>query len=81
MDTNRRKFLKIILIGGGTFVLGRLLDPFLSKLVEEGEKRVSIPSPKPTSSLFKIVEDEKFLSIYDDSGQEVFQIDKTDDRG
>ena len=71
MDKKRRKFLKILLLGAGTFVAGKVFGPFFSK-------SLSIPSnDKKSSSAFKVVENKKFLSIYDNSGEEVLQIDKS----
>lgn len=69
MDNNRRQFLKIILIGSGTFIAGKILGPLLS-----GSSR--IVSSKNNSSAFNVLENEQFLSIYDGSGEEVLQIDK-----
>jgi hypothetical protein len=74
IDKNRRKFLKIILIGGGIFAVGKILGPLFSptlnsSLTKETEKVIN----KPTS--FKISEKNKTLTIYDKTGEEVFQID------
>jgi len=69
VDNNRRNFLKIILIGGGTFIAGKVLGPLFSNSLIN-------PPAKDKSSAFKIVEDKKVLSIYDNSGEEIFQIDK-----
>lgn len=69
MDQNRRKFLKLVLFGGGSLIAGRVLGPFLSAFGEDQKE-------SQTSS-FKIVEDEKILTIFDNSGVEVLQIDKS----
>jgi hypothetical protein len=69
MDKDRRKFLKIILIGSGTLLAGKVLGPLFSSLLDDS-------STKNDSTAFKVSEDEKNLSIYDSSGEEIFQIDK-----
>lgn len=76
MDKNRRKFLKIILIGVGTFFAGKILNPFFSKSLDNSSDKKALSKNK--SSTFRVIENKKFLSIYDDSGEEVFQIDKTE---
>lgn len=68
MDINRRKFLKIMLIGSGTLLLGRVLSPLFSKFFDDFFAKSS-PGP------FQVVENNKKLSIYDNSGEEIFQID------
>jgi hypothetical protein len=71
VDKNRRQFLKIILIGSGTLIAGKILGPLFSG-------SPSMVSPRKDSSpAFKVLENEQFLSIYDASGEEVFQIDKS----
>ncbi len=75
MDNNRRKFLKIILIGGGAFVVGKILNPLFSKFSDSPLAKSDL-SIKHEASTFKVIEDKKSLSIYDASGEEIFQIDK-----
>ena len=70
MDESRRKFLKIILIGSGTLVVGKIFDPLFSKFLDNS-------STKSEPQAFKVVENKKILSIYDTSGEEVLQIDKS----
>ncbi|MDO8571498.1 MAG: hypothetical protein Q7R79_02370 [bacterium] len=70
MDNNRRQFLRIILIGSGTLIAGKVLGPLLSK-------SSGIALAKNNSSEFNVTEDNQFLSIYDASGEEVLQIDKS----
>lgn len=70
MDINRRKFIKILLIGGASFIVGKTLGPLYSKFFD------NTPVVKNDSTLFKIVENAKELSIFDSSGEEIFQIDK-----
>jgi hypothetical protein len=91
MDQERRTFLKIVLIGSGTLLAGKILNPLFSRRQNDPimakisnhlngpSDRTKIDSPKKSdsfSSSFKVVENEKILSIYDNSGEEIFQIDK-----
>ena len=70
IDKNRRNFIKIILIGGGTLVLGKFLGPVFLRFMNG-------PSTETNFESFKAVENKKTLTIYDKSGSEVFQIDKS----
>lgn len=70
MNNNRRKFLKLVLIGGTSLVVGKIFGPFISKFLD-GSPNVD------HSSAFRIAEDKQSLFVYDDSGEEVLQIDKT----
>ena len=70
MNKERRKFLKIILIGSGTFIMGKIFSPLFLKFLNNSNS-----SAKTNSSTFQIVENKKGLSIYDDYGEEIFQID------
>lgn len=76
VDNNRRRFLKIILIGSGTLVVGKVLGPFLPRFFNVSSTEASSPLTKTDSSAFRVVENKKVLSIYDNSGEEIFQIDK-----
>jgi len=80
VDINRRKFLKIILIGSGTFLVGKILEPLFSKSLFSDEPLAKTNSLTKInggdSHAFRVVEDKKSLSIYDNSGEEIFQIDK-----
>lgn len=77
MDKNRRKFLKILLIGSGTLLVGKIFNPFFSKFSNDSFTKTDSSSETKTSlGDFEVVENEKKLSIYDDSGEEIFQIDK-----
>lgn len=69
MNKNRRNFLKIVLIGGGVFALGKVLGPVLSKFLNG-------PSVENNFQNFKTVENKKGLVVYDKSGEEIFTIDK-----
>jgi len=73
VDKNRRNFLKILLIGSGVLVVGKILSPLLSRSLNG-----SSPGPAAQNNLraFRVVENKKILSIYDNSGEEIFQIDK-----
>ena len=71
MDISRRKFLKITLIGGTAFLVGKVIGPLFSKFINT----LSDSPSKNTPVTFNVVEDKKGLSIYDNSGEEIFQID------
>lgn len=75
MDKNRRKFLKIILVGGGALIVGKVLDPIFSKSMNNPLTKADPPA-QTSRSEFKIVENKKILSVYDRHGEEIFQIDK-----
>lgn len=72
IDKNRRNFIKIILVGGGTLLLGKFLGPVFSRIVNGPSTETNFPS-------FKAVENKKTLTIYDKTGEEIFQIDKSGD--
>ena len=74
MDKNRRNFLKIILVGSGTLLAGKVLGPLSSKFLD-GSFNKTDSSTKNDFRDFQIVENEKILSVYDNSGEEIFQID------
>lgn len=76
MNTSRRKFLKILLIGSGAFLAERVLSPLFSMFSDSSAKTNVLNPNKSVFNNFKIIEDEKVLSIYDSSGEEIFQIDK-----
>ncbi len=77
MDKNRRKFLKILLIGGGTLLVGKIMGPLFSKSLDNSVSITPDSSDsKKDSTPFKLAEDEKSLSVYDEAGEEIFQIDK-----
>ncbi len=75
MNENRRKFLKIILIGSGALLLEKVLGPLFSKFLNNSFTQPN-SFTKTNFKDFKIVEDKKRLSVYDSSGEEIFQIDK-----
>lgn len=76
MDKNRRKFLKIILVAVGAFFAGKILDPFIPRSSGGSSAKRVVYKEKP--SVFRVAENKQFLSIYDGSGEEVLQIDKTE---
>ena len=75
MNEDRRQFLKIALIGSVSFIVGKILGPVFSVLMDNSSTDVAtVEKPKPNA--FHAVEDKHMLSIYDESGEEIFQIDK-----
>ena len=74
MDVNRRKFLKITLIGGTAFLVGKVIGPLFSKFINASSDS-SASSARNIPVTFNVVEDKKGLSIYDNFGEEIFQID------
>lgn len=75
IDKNRRRLLTVMLIGSGTFLVEKVLSPLFSGFLGDSPVRIN-PPDKTSFGNFKIVENNKGLSIYDSSGEEVFQIDK-----
>lgn len=73
MDTQRRKFLKTILLVGGFFIVQKLVPPALLKAQALREPRD--PRRKTTGGAFKVIEGGKKVSVRDESGEEIFQID------
>jgi len=74
VDNSRRKFLKIILIGSGIFLADKVFSP-LSRLLDTSFTKTDVFS-KISPRDFRIIENKKGLSVYDSSGEEIFQIDK-----
>jgi hypothetical protein len=66
----RRNFLKLLGVGAGGFVLGRLADPLIELV--RGEKIISEKDFKN----FKFEETNKELRILDQSGEEIIIVDK-----
>ena len=77
MDKNRRKFLKIVLVGSGMLIMGKILDPLFSKSLENPLAKTNLNAKidKDDPDTYKVVENKKNLSVYDSSGEEIFQID------
>jgi hypothetical protein len=76
VDKSRRKFLKIMLIGSGTIIAGRVLGPVLSRFLDDSPASKAGSLSSGVVKNFKINEDKKVLSVYDSSGEEILQIDK-----
>ena len=77
-DKSRRNFLKLILVGSGALFVDKVLGPLFSGfLAEPFNNAKADPPPKTAFKDFKIVESKRVLSIYDSSGTEVLQIDKS----
>jgi hypothetical protein len=70
VNNNRRKFLKIVLIGGSSFIVGKVLGPLFSDFFDGS-------TAKNDPVAFKVVGDKKTFSVYDDTGEEVLQIDNS----
>jgi len=75
MNENRRKFLKIIFIGAGAFLMEKVLGPLFSRFSDDSFAKTDSLN-KTSFKDFQVVENKKNLSIYDSSGEEVLQIDK-----
>ena len=63
-----------MLIGGTSFIAGKVLGPLFSKFVYSPGSPTTLI--KKESTTFRVSEDKKSLSIYDDTGAEVLFIDK-----
>jgi len=70
MNKNRRNFLKILLIGGGVLLIGKFLGPRVWDFFSRG------PKTEKDFGNFRVSEDNKELIISDQSGEEIFIIDK-----
>lgn len=83
MDKDRRQFLKILIVGGGTLLAGKILSPLISLFSDVDKKPEDTPGAsmgvdrQNPAKAFRVVEDAKILSIYDEAGEEIFQIDKS----
>lgn len=76
MDKDRRKFLKILLIGSGTLLVGKLFGPLFSRFFDGSFAKTN--SLKTSLATFRVDENKKKLSVYDDFGEEVLQIDRSE---
>lgn len=82
IDKNRRKLLAVMLIGSGTFLVEKFLGPLFSVFLSDPPAKTSSLSDKTSLTnknnfeSFQVVENKNILSVYDNSGEEVFQIDK-----
>ena len=70
MDKNRRNFIKILLIGGGTLLVGKFLGPRILDYFSAGQK------VEKDFENFRVTEDNKELIVSDKTGEEIFIIDK-----
>jgi hypothetical protein len=71
MDKKRRNFLKILIIGGGVFIGGKIIGP----RVLEYFSAPPIVAEKDFGN-FKVSDDKKELIISDSQGEEILIIDK-----
>jgi len=74
-DKNRRKFITVMLIGGGAFLVEKVLNPLFSRFLNDSPAKTSLLN-KTGFEGFQVVENKKCLSVYDSSGEEILQIDK-----
>jgi len=70
MDQKRRKFLKVLLVGGGVLLVGKLFSSRVLSLFSSDSK-----IEKDFES-FKVSEDKNGLIISDRNGHEIFIIDR-----
>lgn len=75
MDINRRKFLKMLVVGGGVVAAEKFFGPVFSWF-SHGASAKTASSLETGFRDFRIVENKNGLSIRDDSGEEILQIDK-----
>ncbi len=57
-------------------MVGKIIGPLFSKLFLDDISAKNDSTPANDSVSFRVVEDKKTFSVYDDSGEEIFQIDK-----
>lgn len=82
MNQNRRKFMKILLVGGGVLLVEGIMSVWYSKLFNRShskepslKKDVNKKLTKQTAPKFRIRQNNQYLSIYDSTDEEIFQID------
>ena len=77
IDKNRRKLLTVMLIGSGAFLVEKVLTPLFSRFLNDSSTLTKTNlSNKTDFGGFQVTENKKGLSIFDSSGEEIFQIDK-----
>ena len=76
INENRRKFLTVMLIGSGAFLVEKVLAPLFSKVSSQSSPVKTGSSNRAVFKNFWITENKKGLSVHDSSGEEIFQIDK-----
>lgn len=64
-----------MLLGSGAFVVEKFLGPLFSRFSNSSSAKTDSVN-KAGSRDFRVVENNKGLSIYDSSGEEILQIDK-----
>lgn len=68
LNKNRRNFLKLLLIGGGVLLAGKVLGPGVSNFFS--------PQTSDDFGSFRVTEDGKALNISDRDGEDILIIDK-----
>lgn len=71
INKKRRNFLKLMAFGGGSILLGKVLGPTFSKLLEGSSNSLA----QGSSQNFRAVEGKHGLVIYDQAGEEIFTMD------
>lgn len=74
MNESRRKFLKTIIAAGGLIMIQKILGPLHSWFSSAFPDKVGKTNYAGQIN-FKVVKNDKGLSIYDSLGEEIFQID------
>ena len=73
LNERRRTLLKLFALGGGAFVLGKILSPGLNLFGGEGDVT--------DFRNFRVVERGEELGVYDKSGNEILIIENENDAG
>lgn len=68
INKSRRKFLTVILLGSGAFLTEKILGPLSFRFFNDSPTEDNFEN-------FKIVKNKNGLSVHDNSGEEIFQID------
>ena len=78
MDQNRRNFLKLIFVGSSVLFVEKVMGSLFPRFFNDIVAKPNPPkvSDKTNFKSFHIIENSQRLSIYDSSGEEIFQIDK-----
>lgn len=79
MDANRRNFLKVMLLGSGVLMAEKFFGPlfpgfFVDSAARTGSEKKQL-AVSASHNAFRIVEDGGTVSVYDDLGEEILQID------
>jgi len=70
INAYRRNLLKLLVVGGGAFVVGKFASPFINYL--NGDTVIN----EQTFQNFKVVETGRNLKILDKEGAEIFIVEK-----